>query len=204
MLGTKNKVRKGSGKKLMMERRCVGKKERRAGRFARRSRFEIKQKMRFGLILAILLLGVLPTIKSKSEQTEDINHHTGTRLDNRQTDKARNQAENEVSVDIGLGEKKRQRRVLQFKFFQRTTPKGFRFPLIMQIVTFIALLAVIFISALLAFLWCRNAAGPPRLNDLSYNTLRVRTMAAPVTPVVYAQPSFANASVVNPALANVY
>jgi len=55
-----------------------------------------------------------------------------------------------------------------------TTPDGHRFPKWLQIVTFILLLLTILISLVLIILWSKSAAGPPRLNEMVVESLRMQ------------------------------
>lgn len=62
------------------------------------------------------------------------------------------------------------KRILQFF---KSTASGFRFPLWLQIVTFIFLILIILVSIVLIILWSKNNAGPPRLNPMVIQTLRM-------------------------------
>lgn len=66
---------------------------------------------------------------------------------------------------------KKNLRILQFF---KSTQSGFRFPVWLQVVTFIILILLILISIALIVLYSRNNAGPARLNPMVIQQLRMQ------------------------------
>lgn len=72
---------------------------------------------------------------------------------------------------VAHGREKEQRRILPFFI---TTASGFRFPLWLQVVTFIIILAIMLGSIAVIGLFSQNNAGPARLNPMVIQGLRMK------------------------------